>query len=183
MITVNQADCQGCGDCVDVCPQGAIRLTTGRAEIDRTRCDGCGLCIDACPTGAIRRDELAVVHPDRIIPVRPVSQQRTGVLTAIGSALSYIGTEIVPRALPIVLDVLEQRAAAHSGLSQTRAAREPDSGGYGRRRLGARRRRDAVWPSDGMCICPRCGHRERHRAGVPCRTLSCPQCGCRLVRQ
>jgi len=29
----------------------------------------------------------------------------------------------------------------------------------------------------GECICPRCGNRQPHPRGVPCRLISCPDCG------
>ncbi len=43
----------GCGLCVQDCPQGAINLIGGRAEIDTGRCNSCYQCVDACPQGAI----------------------------------------------------------------------------------------------------------------------------------
>lgn len=43
----------GCGLCVQICPQGAINLMWGRAEIDDGRCNYCYQCVDACPQGAI----------------------------------------------------------------------------------------------------------------------------------
>jgi ferredoxin len=182
MITVNQADCSGCGECVEVCPQGAIRLAAGHIEIDQTRCNGCGLCIDACPSGAIIRDHQLITQPIEIIPIEPEHAQRSGGLSTVGSALAYIGTEILPWALPVVIDILEQRTVAHTGLPQQRPVREI---GHDRshRRWGSRSRRGNAWALDGVCICPNCGSWVRHQAGVPCRTLSCPQCGSRLIRQ
>jgi hypothetical protein len=35
----------------------------------------------------------------------------------------------------------------------------------------------------GFCICLRCGHRQPHVAGTPCRDVKCPQCGARLIRE
>lgn len=43
--------CREGGDCLRVCPVGA--LAPGGARVDRTRCDGCGLCVPACPFGAL----------------------------------------------------------------------------------------------------------------------------------
>ena len=43
----------GCGLCVQNCPQEAINLMWGRAEIDTGRCNYCYQCVDACPQGAI----------------------------------------------------------------------------------------------------------------------------------
>ncbi|MGB4704132.1 MAG: ferredoxin [Candidatus Saccharicenans sp.] len=35
----------------------------------------------------------------------------------------------------------------------------------------------------GFCLCPKCGHRQPHRPGVPCREERCPNCGTALVRE
>jgi NAD-dependent dihydropyrimidine dehydrogenase PreA subunit len=35
---------------------------------------------------------------------------------------------------------------------------------------------------NGFCVCPQCGYSEPHRAGVPCKTLLCPECNLSLVR-
>lgn len=46
--------CLGYGDCVNVCPRGAIRIgERGVAEIDPKKCIGCGLCVKICPKGVI----------------------------------------------------------------------------------------------------------------------------------
>jgi len=37
--------------------------------------------------------------------------------------------------------------------------------------------------SGGYCICPKCGHRKAHTAGVPCRDERCPECGAKMVRE
>jgi hypothetical protein len=34
----------------------------------------------------------------------------------------------------------------------------------------------------GDCVCPRCGSRTSHAGGTPCHTLTCPECGEKLVR-
>lgn len=36
--------------------------------------------------------------------------------------------------------------------------------------------------STGECICPSCGARIPHQAGIPCYKTSCPECGSKLVR-
>lgn len=50
--------CTGCGDCLKVCDQEAISVTTSDGAfaitIDRERCTNCGKCIDACTVGALR---------------------------------------------------------------------------------------------------------------------------------
>lgn len=49
--------CIGCGVCETVCPQAAVRLTSGpaaHAVVDPNVCRGCGICSADCPSGAIQ---------------------------------------------------------------------------------------------------------------------------------
>jgi len=34
----------------------------------------------------------------------------------------------------------------------------------------------------GYCVCPGCGERKEHVAGVPCYQEKCPKCGTLMVR-
>lgn len=46
--------CLGYGDCMNVCPRGAIYISErGTAAIDPKKCIGCGLCAKTCPNGII----------------------------------------------------------------------------------------------------------------------------------
>ncbi len=36
---------------------------------------------------------------------------------------------------------------------------------------------------EGGCVCPGCGVKIPHRAGVPCNLVSCPECGARMARE
>jgi predicted Fe-Mo cluster-binding NifX family protein len=33
------------------------------------------------------------------------------------------------------------------------------------------------------CLCPQCGNREIHQAGIPCLQMQCPKCGSTMVRE
>ena len=35
----------------------------------------------------------------------------------------------------------------------------------------------------GNCICPSCGNKLRHEAGVPCKDVACPKCGTKMIRE
>lgn len=63
-----------CGQCVKVCPKGAISVQNGKiAEIDRNLCDNCFKCQEVCPSEALKEwgremtvDEvMAVIRADR----------------------------------------------------------------------------------------------------------------------
>ena len=47
--------CLGCGDCVQACQFGALRMNpeTGLPEVDEERCTACGACVKACPRNII----------------------------------------------------------------------------------------------------------------------------------
>jgi pyruvate formate lyase activating enzyme len=48
------SDCIRCGDCVEACVAGALRMTGSGVQIDHARCDRCMRCTEVCPSGAWR---------------------------------------------------------------------------------------------------------------------------------
>lgn len=47
--------CIRCGNCLSICPRGAITSAAGEAgiQVDRDLCTACGLCAETCYTGAL----------------------------------------------------------------------------------------------------------------------------------
>jgi len=45
--------CIGLGDCVDICPNGAIKVENGCAKVNPSLCTGCMMCASRCPKGII----------------------------------------------------------------------------------------------------------------------------------
>ena len=52
--------------------------------------------------------------------------------------------------------------------------------GGGRGRMGGNR--PGAGPT-GSCVCPSCGTKVPHQAGVPCYDASCPKCGAKMIRE
>ncbi|MGD0622654.1 MAG: DUF362 domain-containing protein [Thermacetogeniaceae bacterium] len=50
---VDREKCEGCGDCVEACPQQAVFLKEEKSTITRENCIGCGECATVCPAKAI----------------------------------------------------------------------------------------------------------------------------------
>ena len=54
IIRIDEDLCDGCGVCVEGCPEGALQMIDGKARlISEITCDGLGACIGECPQGAI----------------------------------------------------------------------------------------------------------------------------------
>lgn len=131
-MQINQELCAGCGVCLDACSVGAIHLVDHRAVIDSELCTQCEACLDACPNGAIT-SLLAPVRESSVVPLAEVKpgivpvpiQVKTpepaastrSLATLAGSALAFLGREVAPRLVEVLVASLEHRLTS----SATRA--------------------------------------------------------------
>jgi len=54
IIQIDEERCDGCGQCIIGCAEGALQLVDGKARVIAEKyCDGLGACIGECPTGAL----------------------------------------------------------------------------------------------------------------------------------
>lgn len=55
IIEIDQEKCDGCGNCVPSCAEGAIQIIDGKAKVIGDKyCDGLGACLGDCPKDALR---------------------------------------------------------------------------------------------------------------------------------
>ncbi len=61
-VAIKAELCSGCGDCIQVCPEHALRISdsvnplgTHPVQYSGQSCNGCGICVNVCAiSGAIR---------------------------------------------------------------------------------------------------------------------------------
>ena len=57
VVRIDRDRCDGCGVCAARCPEGALRIVDGRAELAAdSLCDGVGFCVGVCPSGAVKME-------------------------------------------------------------------------------------------------------------------------------
>ena len=121
MITVQTERCNGCGACVESCPNGAILLQNGVAFISQDLCQECETCLDVCSQGALVYQEqlepvgevIRIPAPPPVLSISPQpAPSRGGLLSAVGTFLLWTGKEWGPRLAEIALNYLYQRIHA-----------------------------------------------------------------------
>ena len=144
MLYVDEKRCSGCGLCVDVCGVGAITLRDEVAAIDQSLCTECEACTATCPEGAILTVIEPALAPQAKRQVALYERQQATVpfaarlAPAIGSALFFVGREVVPRITSYLLDAFDRRMSSPSTTGGNRDQAVPSTG---KSRAGGRRSR------------------------------------------
>ncbi|MFZ4456019.1 MAG: ATP-binding protein [Bacteroidales bacterium] len=121
IIKIDEELCNGCGECVEGCHEGALQIINDKAVmISELYCDGLGACIGECPVGAIELEEREAEPYDEIAVMERISPKGEKVVLAHLNHLKdhnqqeflQQGIEYIKlKDLPFSLDGLEEKTS------------------------------------------------------------------------
>lgn len=83
IIEIDEELCDGCGECVSSCAEGALQIIDGKAKmVSELYCDGLGACISNCPQDAIKVIQRECEPYDEIKTLQNIMPQGNSVLIA-----------------------------------------------------------------------------------------------------
>jgi NAD-dependent dihydropyrimidine dehydrogenase PreA subunit len=116
IIEIDEERCDGCGQCVLACAEGAIQIVDGKAKVvSDNLCDGLGACIGDCPQDALKIIEREAEEFDEEA-VAARLEQEADVHTGCPSAGVQILTAPAPCAAANQPAGFEPAAGGHSAL-------------------------------------------------------------------
>lgn len=123
IINIKEELCDGCGNCVPECHEGALQIIDGKARlISDLFCDGLGACLGHCPTGALTIEEREAEPYDEKTVMKTIVKGGPNVIKAhIQHLMDHKEYDYATQALDYLND---NNIAIPEGLIQKREAND-----------------------------------------------------------
>ena len=97
IIHIDEELCDGCGECIPNCHEGALQMIDGKARlISDLMCDGLGACVGHCPQGAITMEKReATPYNETEVMKQMAVKGRNTVLAHLQHLVDHDETEFV----------------------------------------------------------------------------------------
>ncbi len=107
IVHIDEEKCDGCGECVPSCEEGAIQIIDGKARlVADVYCDGLGACLGHCPQDAIKIIERDAGEFDQtavdqhLATNQPASAREHPTGGCPGAAVQNVGLNVLPSIPP-----------------------------------------------------------------------------------
>lgn len=128
IVHIDEELCNGCGDCIPNCHEGALQIIDGKARlISDLMCDGLGACLGHCPEGAITMEEREAAPYDEILVMKDmISKGKNTIIAHLSHLKDHGETEYLQQGVKFLLGkqdsldfkVDEVLSAVHNGTAK-----------------------------------------------------------------
>jgi len=151
--------CDGCGECIPNCHEGALQLIDGKARlISDLMCDGLGACIGHCPQGAITMEKReATPYNETEVMKLMAAKGRNTVVAHLQHLLDHDETDFVKEAVKIA--AMAPAGGSHNGGCPGSMTREIRHDARQEETVSAPRRSELKqWPVQFHLVNPAAGY-------------------------
>ena len=101
IVHIDEELCNGCGQCIPKCAEGALQIVNGKAKIvSETYCDGLGACLGECPQGAITVIEREAAGFDEKAVEKHLAADKTETTPTTVKPQWPVKINLIPRQAP-----------------------------------------------------------------------------------
>ncbi len=104
IVKIDEELCDGCGDCIPNCVEGALQIIDGKARlISELMCDGLGACLGHCPQDAITIEKREAEDYDEVVVItQMISSGKATVFAHLKHLQEHGETDFLQQALTYI---------------------------------------------------------------------------------
>ncbi|MCK5836017.1 MAG: 4Fe-4S ferredoxin [Desulfobacula sp.] len=131
IIEIDDERCDGCGNCVPSCAEGAIVIVDGKARVIADKyCDGLGACMGECPQGALKIVERQADEFDEEAVEEMLKQQEIDNQEEADRKIVHLGSGCPSAALKTFPSAIESHSCNCASEAKVQASGGPSALGH-----------------------------------------------------